>query len=266
MILIREQHFELHTHHTSYLFHVEPCGVLAHDYYGRRIHSPINQEAIKQKKLFAEGNSIFYSEEYKEISLENLSQEISTVGKGDISEALIELRFADGSRTCDFQYEKSHKYKGTKSLQSLPTAYVEDEEQAETLEILLKDRNSSCSLYLYYTVFYDTNVIAKHMILKNTTEDDVFIDKVLSNQIDFPKDHYVFTTFHGAWAREMDRVDREIKQGRIAAESRCGVSSNRANPFCMIAKKDTVEEYGDCYGFHLIYSGNHIQITRVPNI
>lgn len=42
-----------------------------------------------------------------------------------------------------------------------------------------------------------------------------------------------------------------------------GVSSNRANPFVMLSREHTTEDYGDCYGFNLIYSGNHYEAVEV---
>jgi alpha-galactosidase len=73
----------------------------------------------------------------------------------------------------------------------------------------------------------------------------------------------LLTTFTGAWAREMERNDIRIKSGKHINSSYTGTSSNRANPSVMLSKEDTSEDFGDCYGFNLIYSGNHYEAVEV---
>lgn len=36
-----------------------------------------------------------------------------------------------------------------------------------------------------------------------------------------------------------------------------GGFSNRANPFVMLCQQGADEEHGNCFGFHLLYNGNH---------
>ncbi|MDE6740434.1 MAG: alpha-galactosidase, partial [Lachnospiraceae bacterium] len=69
--------------------------------------------------------------------------------------------------------------------------------------------------------------------------------------------------FNGAWAREMKRTDTRLMSGRHVNASYTGTSSNRANPFVMLSKPETSEDLGDCYGFNLIYSGNHYEAAEV---
>jgi alpha-galactosidase len=40
-------------------------------------------------------------------------------------------------------------------------------------------------------------------------------------------------------------------------ESTCGLSSARHNPFFLLKKKAPITKMGTCYGFNLVYSGNH---------
>ncbi len=47
--------------------------------------------------------------------------------------------------------------------------------------------------------------------------------------------------------------------------SYAGVSSSRANPFVMLSRRNTAEDAGDCWGFHLIYSGNHYEAAEVSS-
>ena len=54
-----------------------------------------------------------------------------------------------------------------------------------------------------------------------------------------------------------------MQAGRLVNDSYTGTSSNRANPFVMLGRENTGEDQGECYGFHLLYSGNHYEALEV---
>lgn len=60
----------------------------------------------------------------------------------------------------------------------------------------------------------------------------------------------------------MKRTDTPVLAGKHVNASYTGTSSSRANPFVMLARPETTEDAGDCYGFHLIYSGNHYEAVE----
>ena len=57
----------------------------------------------------------------------------------------------------------------------------------------------------------------------------------------------------------MKRTDMSVASARLVNSSYTGNSSNRANPFVMLSTRDCTEDYGDVYGFNLVYSGNHYE-------
>ena len=63
----------------------------------------------------------------------------------------------------------------------------------------------------------------------------------MSLQLDFMTSDDVFTTFTGAWAREMRRNDIEVQAGRYVNSSYAGTTSSRANSFVMLAREHTTE-------------------------
>ena len=83
----------------------------------------------------------------------------------------------------------------------------------------------------------------------------------MSMQLDLADNCYDAIFFGGAWARELQSYRTKINGGMHISRSTTGTSSNRANPFFMLAKESTTEDFGECYGFNLIYSGNHMEIT-----
>lgn len=64
----------------------------------------------------------------------------------------------------------------------------------------------------------------------------------------------------------MNRYDQDLVIGTMISESLCGLSSSRSNPFVMISKKGCQENYGEVYGFNLIYSGNHMESVEVDSL
>ena len=70
-------------------------------------------------------------------------------------------------------------------------------------------------------------------------------------------------TFMGAWAKERWLVEKELKPGIYVNDSKTGGSSNKANPLVILRKPSTDEDAGGCYGFNLVYSGNHKSTVEV---
>lgn len=266
MIRMENGYFILDTEHTTYGFRVLQSGHLEHLYYGRRIH--ISGEAdmapLVEKHVFVPGNVNGYNEENKHFSLEDMRLEMSSYGKGDIREPFVEAVCADGSTTMDFLYQDAEITRGKREPEGMPGAYG-TEEETEQLCIRLKDVQSGLSLSLYYAVFAACDVITRSAVLENTGEEAITLKRLMSLQLDFDSHDYVFTSFHGAWAREMKRSDLPTRAGRLVNASYAGTSSSRANPFVMLSRPDTCEDAGDCYGFHLIYSGNHYEAAEVSS-
>jgi alpha-galactosidase len=112
-------------------------------------------------------------------------------------------------------------------------------------------------------VFEECDCIVRSSRLINSGEEDILVRRLMSLQLDFETDDYIFTTFNGNWAREMYRHDTQVNIGKVVNASYAGTSSNRANPFVMLSKAGTTEDTGICYGLNLIYSGNHYEAAEV---
>ena len=241
---------------------------MEHLYYGRKITLPDEKacEALTEKHAFPPGNTNIYrgadEREYPAFSLEDIRLEMSSYGKGDIREPFLEITHADGSYTSDFVFDKAEITKGKEEYQTLPGSYDESGE-VEHLCITLKDRSYQLALELHYFVYEDCDVITRSAKLVNESAEAITLHRLMSMQIDFDMSGFIFTTFSGAWAREMKRTDVRMLSGKHVNASYTGTSSNRANPFVMLGRTDTSEDSGDCYGFNLIYSGNHYEAVEV---
>lgn len=254
--------FTLDTRNTTYAFMVLPTGHPEHLYYGKKIAIAGHGEALSHKQTTPVGNTVSYSDENVSFSLEAARLEMSSYGKGDIREPFLEIVHADGSFTSDFLYDSFEIKNGRDELTTLPCSYGSEAEVSQ-LKLVLKDKNYGLTLELYYYVYENCDVIGRSCRLINDSDVRVDIRRIMSMLMDIDGTGYVFTTFNGAWAREMERHDTVVTAGKHVNFSYTGTSSSRANPFVMISKKDATQDQGSCIGLNLIYSGNHYEAVEV---
>lgn len=245
------QAFVLDTAHTTYAFSILPGGHPEHLYYGRTIHieHPDDLEILVEKHVFAPGNVNICEKEHAGFSLEDVRLEMSSYGKGDIREPFVEAILYDGAKTLDFRYEDAVITGEKDALDGLPGSYGSVGE-VQQLCVTMVDRQYDLKLLLYYYVYEAADVIGRSAKIVNASSQDVQLTRLMSLQLDFDDSDYIFTTFRGAWAREMHRCDQTLTGGRIVNDSFTGTTSSRANSFVMLSRPKTGEDQGECYGFH----------------
>lgn len=260
MIINNGKYFVLNTNKTTYAFRIMETGHLEHLYYGKRIRidDMCGIEALCDQNAFAPGNTICYDNDHMDFSMEDRCLEVSDYGKGDLRDTFVSIIHADGGRTSDFVYENHNIQRGKSSMKTLPAAYG-TEDEVEELTVVLKDVSYDVRLELKYAVFAGVDVITRSAKIINGTDADIRLNRLMSLCLDIPKDDLAITTFHGNWVREMNKVERDVNMGKYVGGSMTGTSSNRTNPFFMLAEKKTSESAGRCMGFNLIYSGNHYE-------
>ena len=254
--------FVLDTARTTYVFAVTPSGHLEHLYYGGRIalSNATDCDVFREKREFETGNSIAYSKEHPTVLLEDMCLEFSAAGHGDVREPFLSLVRADGSRSCDFLYADAVIDSKNSDFLTLPSSYAENG-KAEHLCVSLTD--GELMLELHYRVYPECDAITRSARLRNQGKETVVLERMLSTQIDIPFSGVCVTSFHGAWAREMNKSTLALDAGKYVIESRTGCSSNRANPFFMVHEPSATESHGSVYGFNLIYSGSHYAAAEV---
>ncbi len=250
--------FLLETGRISYVFRMLPTGQPEQLYCGRAIALEGEQalDALTEKHAFAPGNTIAYDKEHGEYTLEDMCLEFSSLGKGDLREPFLEIVHSDGGRTSDYVYESFIIDDAQPAQVPLPGSYSETG-KAEHLCVIYKDRNYGLTLETHYYLWADCDCICRTSVLKNTGGEAVDVLRLMSLQLDLPRSGLAVTSFHGAWAREMNKCTVTLPMGKYVVESRTGTSSSRCNPFFMVHDAAATETAGDCWGFHLIYSGNH---------
>ena len=272
MIQAKNGLFVLETANTSYSFYADECGNLIHLYYGKKIQFTLDAcKALLPKNNNQNGCSIIADSQNPNLCLDDVCLELSTRGKGDMREPMVEIEYANGSRTSDFRYETCELKVHKEMPDGLPGAYFETEdayvdengirqETYRSLIVTLKDRNSDVKVELVYNVFEECDCITRFTRVINTGKEEVKLLRVMSAQLDANTPHWKITSFHGDWAREMNRFDTLLQSGTYVNASTTGFTSNKCNSFVMFGEVGVTENYGGCFASNLIYSGNHKEI------
>lgn len=248
--------FILNTQDLSYVFHVDKTGLILHDYFGQKIEiKDFDISAIKQKTSIMKGTSTIYKEEINDqLAMDNALLEFSFPHKGDYRSTPILLKSDKSGYTFDFSYKKYEIKNSPLDNEELPAPHDHDEE----LVIYLEDSVNEIEIELHYVTFFDSNVIARNMVIINKGKTPVHVLKALSMQLDLINREFELKNFVGGWSNEMNEANQMLVPGRIVHESRTGFSSHKVNPLFLIKNKDASLDNGDVYIFNLIYSGNHI--------
>ena len=256
------QVFHIDTKNTSLILAALPSGLLSCLHYGARLRPRRDYSALLEKKDVCYGDMVAYSREDAALGLEDICLAFSTPGRGDFREPMAEIILPDGSSTTDFTFV-SHEALGEKPpLAGLPSSYCGGC-KCETHRFTLEDAAVRLRVRLFYTAFYESDVIACHAEYENLGDAPVTLARAMSAQIDLPDADFDFITFPGA--NERQRQDKPLSTGVYVSDSKQGASSSRANPFVMLKRHGTDERQGECYAFNLVYSGNHAEIVEATH-
>ncbi|MCX5775157.1 MAG: alpha-galactosidase [Firmicutes bacterium] len=258
MINVKDNVFQLDTEHTTYLLRIDETKHVRTEYFGKKIRTADNYDFSKEKWAFALGSSVVFDKAHPELSLDNLSLEYSTVGKGDFREPSILLKTKAGF-TADFLYQGFEIKQGIEDLESLPTPHT----GGETLVLHLEDTTAKISLDLSYVIFTESDVIIRNTKIINKSSETFTLNKLMSFQLDLLNQKFELVNLYGGWASEMHRSEKTLGPGIYINDSKTGASSNRHNPFFMLKSKDSDLNHGNVYAFNLIYSGNHYEMVEV---
>ncbi len=248
--------FTLHTKTSMYQMQVGRYGTLLHLYYGddlgdaQVIHSIVNLD-----RGFS-GNP-YEADKDRKFSLDVLPQEYTAEGNGDYRIQGIEAEHEDGSHVLQLKYDSHEIRKGKYALAGLPAMFA-GEDEAETLEIILKDELSGLCVKLLYGVLWDCDIITRTVEVTNRGERNVTLRRVMSAELDFPKRPMDMVHFYGRHSMERLTERQPLHHGIQSVESKRGISSHHHNPAVIFCDHTATEDYGECFGIAFVYSGNFI--------
>lgn len=249
--------FRIENDNFSYLIFLDGNGYLRHVYYGNKI------EDVDVETIFNNGNDwsrvyLDFNDQKEHLFEDNYIaktslMEVATNAIFDKRGSTISIQQNDGSYYTNFLCKSYRIYDGTPSLTNIPYAKGKD---GQSLEFTLVDELSGITMILTYSLFENSEMIIRTTKLINNTEEDINIERMMSLTLDIPDHDYDMIHFHGDWALERSIERTPLPHGTTKISSDYGKSSHVQNPFCIIAKHDCNDEYGTCFGFNLIWSGN----------
>ena len=259
----KTREFHLYNQEISYIIKILDNDQPGQLYYGKRLtyredFSHLFEYAMRDMSPYAfEGNSTF--------SLENIKQEYPTFGCGDMRFPAYEIERENGSHVVEFVYKEHKIYNGKPKLEGLPATYVESDDEAQTLELVLEDTSINTRIVLLYTIYEAFPVIARSVRFECDSDEKITLLSAMSACVDLPDKDYEMINLAGVWARERHVRRHKLDYGIQSIYSMRGCSSYQFNPFLALARENADEFQGQVYGFSLVYSGNFLAQTEVDN-
>ncbi|MBR2527501.1 MAG: alpha-galactosidase [Blautia sp.] len=258
------QVFTLRTKHTMYQMQVRQFGILVHLYYGPDLgHTELDYRIVEQDHGFSPNP--YEADTDRTITLDILPQEYSSYGIGDYRICASEILSQDGSDVADFRYKSYEIWEGKYSLKGLPSMFGTPSE-AQTLSIRLEDSVTGVTAVLLYSVFPELDVITRAVRFENDGDRSYRLRKGMSAQLDFLDGPLDMIHFHGRHMMERMPERERLSHGVTQVGSRRGASSHQQNPFVILCRPETQEDYGLCYGLSLVYSGNFLLEAEVDQM
>ncbi len=255
--------FHLQAADSSYVFQVTPSGYLVHLYWGRRIRPADVSHLAEASTLLRAFSPGPVSSDGKPFSLDTTPQEYPSFGTSDLRTPAFHVQQPNGVTAAELTYRSHTLMPGKPALDGLPSTYVEDDAEAETVTIDMVDPLLDLTVQLIYSVYRDFDAITRSVRFVNDSSDPLVLHRALSASVDFPHASFDMLHLSGAWARERYVERRALAPGCQSIESRRGASSHQQNPFVALLEQDATEDHGNVYGFNLVYSANFLAQAEV---
>ncbi|MBN8718753.1 MAG: alpha-galactosidase [Sediminibacterium magnilacihabitans] len=167
-----------------------------------------------------------------------------TAGMENQNEPAVRVVHADGNPSLELQYV-AHKT-------------ISSGGDSSTTGILLRDPQYPFEVTLYYTLYYNEDVIKAWTEIRNNEKKPVQLTAYASSLLHFNANAYWLTQFHGDWAREMNKVEEPLNNGIKTLESKLGTRSNfyQTQVFFVSLDKPSTETDGELIAGTLNWTGN----------
>lgn len=246
--------FTLETDHTMYQMQADAYGVLRHLWYGAKTGCDMSYlqdypDVGFSGNIYAAGNDRTYS-------LDTLPLEYAGAGVGDFRVPAVAAVHVDGSSALDLRYYSHTVKPGKYGIEGLPAVYAAEDE-AETLEVVLRDTASAVEVTLLYAVLPALDLVTRCARIRNLGETPVTLTKAASLCLDISRGSWEWVHFHGRHAMERQMERRLLFHGIQEIGSTRGTSSHHQNPTVLLCTPDCTETAGACIGAALVYSGSH---------
>ena len=238
-----EKIFKLDTKNTSYVIAiVDKEGFVGHAYYGKKLaeadlsYLTRIYEGVRTPETNARDRLSFY---------DAFPMEYPTHGIGDFRESALRVEDSEGHFANKLTYRSHEIFKGKKKLAGLPTTWCEKDEDCETLELTLEDKEAKLAVVLSYSVFNDVDAVVRHARIINESDKAVYVTKAMSASFDIDNNEFDKIILYGSWARER-HIDRTpVNYGIQMSRSMRGEGGHQEHAFTALLEKNADQNKGE---------------------
>ena len=240
--------FYLNGKNITYSFFVNEDNFLEHLYFGEKI----GFDDIRFSRAMGK-NSCESKPQNNKFFTNLLKPEISFFGFGDYKEPTVLVKNKTGDRLSNLLYSGYEILNYKPKISGMPSLRGKD-----TLIVHLKDSVTDFAADIYYSVYDDLDIILKRIVYINNSKNPVVLERAYSFAQSLPAGNYDLISLYGGWAseRHIDRV--ALHHGVSSVDSKRTSSSATLNPFIAVAESDATENFGNVYGFSLVYSSSYV--------
>lgn len=129
-------------------------------------------------------------------------------------------------------------------------------EQNNEVLFVCREQRAELKLEITLTLDEQTDVCVTSMKLTNEGDSEYQLQR-LTNTMPLPAYARELMVFHGRWTHEFQTKRMMLEQGAFTQENRRGRTSHERFPGVVAGTQGFSETFGEVYGFHLGWSGNH---------
>ena len=219
------KNYFINTENTTYAIGVDDRGIVRHLYWGSRI----DDESLEIPDIWDTNSN--------HSDMDNAVTEYTAFGGKMYRNCAVKCRYFDNCRDCILKFKSA--------------AQNENE-----LVITLEDSVYSFLVELHYVTYPDSDIITRFARLKNKSDNDILIEKMMSAEISLPSElPYEIMNTNGSWGGEFQLESETLKAGSVVFESRKGTTGHTNQP-TFIAHQGANEDFGTVYFAALGYSGS----------
>ncbi len=254
--------FRIDTKNTTYAFCITNLNMVEHLYYGKRV-GDCDLTYLSNRQIYTFSANL--EGEGRAFSESTLLWELSSGNSTDFRGGSVWLENADYTVGNRFAYWNHEIKEGRTPLDGLP--YSRSGKDTQTLILRLLDEEKEIEADIYYVVFPNEDVIARHVEIINRSNSPMYVLKAGSLQVDFPRSDFDLLEVTGMYMYEFGKIQRTpLKKGLQGSKSIVGSTSHHVNPLTILCERNANEDMGEAYGFNLLYSGsfeNQIEVDRL---
>ena len=223
--------FSLHTAKTTYQLKIGNLNYVKHLYYGATIHDEDLIYLIRRYDRGFSGNP-YDSLAERTFSLDAQPQEFTTQQQGDFRINSIEVQNADGSFSFNGRYRSHKMYKGPFTLKGLPTAFANENDTVDTLELVIEDAITKVQVTLLYSVFEEADIIMRAARVHNGGDGTINLKRIMSLNMDYMNGSNMdLISLPGRYGQERQVERQPLTHHVHKIRSGRGISSHQQNPF-----------------------------------